>query len=122
MDKIIIKEAKFLCNLGCTEEERKNKQEIIIDLELFTDVKKSAASKKLEDTIDYAKVHSVTEEVVEKHEYILIETLAESIAKSILEKFNIEKVLVRVKKPQALKDKNVKYPAVEIMRLSTKNH
>jgi len=121
MDRITIKEAKFLCNLGCTEEERKTKQEIIIDLELFTDTKKSAGSKKLEDTIDYVEIHSVMKEVIERDEYILIETLAELIAGQILENFNIKQVLVRLKKPQALKDRNVKYAAVEIVRNDLQN-
>lgn len=116
MDQIIIKEAKFLCNLGCTEEERKNKQEIIIDLELFTDIKKSARSKKLEDAINYAEVHSVMKQVIEKKEYILIETLAELLSQKILERFNVKQVLVRLKKPQALADRNVKYAALEIVR------
>lgn len=116
MDKIIIKEARFLCNLGYTKEERKTKQEILVDIELFTDVKKSAKSKNIEDTINYSEVHSQIKTLIEDNKYILIETLAEEIAKNILEQFNIKNIMVRVKKPLALRDRNVKYTAVEITR------
>ena len=116
MYKIIIKEASFLCNIGVPEKERKIKQKIIVDLELFLITKKMA---KPFNTVDYSGVYDLLKDIVEKKEYKLIETIAENVAQEILNKFPAEKVLVRVKKPKALADRNVKYVAVEIRR--TKN-
>ena len=115
MDKIIMKEARFLCNIGVSAEERRKKQEIFIDVELFLDTKKAAKTDDLIDTINYSEVYDTIKNVVENNEYKLMETLAKNISESILNKSNVKKVLVQVKKPK-LKNKNIKYVAIEIIR------
>ncbi len=115
MIKIIIREASFLCNVGVTKKEREIKQKILIDLELSLDIK-NRIKDNIKNTIDYSKVHEVMKEIVEKNDYKLIETIAEGISTAILRKFPIENVFVRVKKPRAFADKNVKYVAVEMIK------
>ena len=120
MDKIIIKSANFLCNIGITPEERGKKQEIIVDAELFLDMKKMPKpfflSDDIKKTVNYSEVYELIKSIAENKEYHLIETLAENIAKAVLNKFPVKEVLVRVKKPKALADRNVEYVAVEIMK------
>ena len=116
MDKITIKDASFLCNIGTTPQERIKKQEILIDIEMFSDFRKTIKKDNIDYALNYSKVHDSLKNVVEKNKYSLIETMAENIAKQILNKFSIKKILVRVKKPAALSTKNVKYVAVEIAR------
>ena len=53
MDKIIIKDAKFLCNIGMSSEERRKKQEIFVDIELFLNTKKAAQTDDIKDTVNY---------------------------------------------------------------------
>ena len=115
MDKIIIKDACFLCNIGISEEERRKKQEIFIDAELFSDTKKAAKTDNLAYTVNYSEVYDLIKKIVEKKEYKLIETIANNIAENILNKFNIKKVILNVKKTR-LQNKNLKYVAVEITR------
>ena len=128
MNKIIIKEAHFLCNVGVLEEERKEKQEILVDVVLFLNVKKAFKKKTakpfffsddIRSTVNYLEVYNLLNKVVNDKEYRLIEAMSEDIAKEVLSNFPVDEVLVRVKKPTALADKNVKYAAVEIRR--TKN-
>ena len=116
MDKLIIKEAYFMCNIGISRNERKIKQEIIIDVELFLETKKAAKKDNIKYTVDYFEVHSLLKDLVEKKEYKLIETLAETIAGAVLDRFPIKKVIVKVKKPKSLSKFNVKYTALEISR------
>ena len=116
MDKIIIKSANFLCNIGITPEERGKKQEIIVDVELFLSINKVADRDNIKNAINYSEVYGLLKRVIEEKEYNLIEALAESIAKEILAEFPIDKILVRVKKPKALAERNVEYVAVEIIR------
>lgn len=116
MDKIIINEAHLLCNIGVSKEERKKKQEIIIDAELFLDIKKASQTDDIKNAANYSEVYEFLKDAAQKKEYKLIETLAEEIAESILNKFPIEKITVRVKKPAALANRNVKSVAVEITR------
>ncbi len=116
MDRILIKDAPFLCSIGIKEEEREKKQEILIDVELFTHIRGSALTDRIEDTIDYAEVYQLISEEVEKGHFNLIETMAEKIAQLVLNNFDIERVSVKVKKPSALAHKGVRYAGVEIIR------
>ena len=116
MDKIIIKEARFPCNIGVSRKERKEKQEIIIDAELFLNIKKASKTDKIIYAVNYSEVHDLIKNIVESKKYKLIEAMAENVAEEILNKFSVNKVLVRVKKPEAFANRNAKYAAVEITR------
>ena len=119
MDKIIIKDASFLCNIGVTSKERSKKQKIFIDVKLYL-TKKSEnlvfLSDNIKDAVNYSEVYDLIKKTVEENEYKLIETMTNAIANKILKNFNINKVTVIVKKPNALANRNVKYVAVEVAR------
>ena len=113
MDKIIVHGAKFEVNLGVTEEERKKKQQIGIDITLFFDINAAASTDDIEKTINYSLVCKHIATVLNK-EYRLIETIAGSIAAEILDSFPVTKVEICVKKPSALRI--AEYTAVEVVR------
>ncbi len=114
MDKLIINDAKFMCFVGTQPEEIEAKQELNVYVEMDFDIRKSATSDDLIDTIDYRDVnHRI--EIILTNQHNLIETIAEKIAQDILNEFEIKKVLVRVNKPGSLK--NAKCCSVEILRL-----
>ena len=105
-----------MCRVGCFAEERAVSQEIILDMELFLDIHVSAVSQNLHDTIDYAAWHDVVKERVEGREYILIETMAEDVAALLLEKFSLQKVFLRLKKPGPMRLRGGEWAGVEIER------
>ena len=115
MDKIIIKEACFLCNVGVPDKERRKKQKILVDLEIHIDSKTAFSSDDLGKTIDYSKVYMSIKQIAEGFEYNLIEAMAEKIAGKILRDFDVSKISITVKKPRP-KNMDVKYAAVEIFR------
>lgn len=100
----------FSCNIGVSSEERRKKQKILIDAELFLN---PTYVKNLGETIDYRRVYNLIEKMAEK-EYKLIESLAQDIADEILKNFKVKEILIRVKKPSALK--KASYAAVEIRK------
>ena len=116
MDKIIIKEARFSCNIGVSQKERKKKQEIAVDAQLFLDAKKAAQTDDIKYAVNYSEVHDLIKNIIGMKKYKLAESIAENIARGILNEFPVQKVIVKVKKPEALADRNVKYAAVEIIR------
>lgn len=116
MDKIIIKEAEFFCSIGVSEAERKNKQKIIVDVELLVDARKAAETDDIKYAINYSEVHELIADTIAKKQYRLIEALAGEIAKMILHEFDANEVVVRIKKPGALSAKKARYAAVEIAR------
>ena len=116
MDKIIIKGACFSCSIGVSEEERRKKQKIGIDVELFLSTRKAAKTDSIKNTINYSEVYNLLKNIVEKNNCRLIEKMAENISEQILSKYSVEKVIVKIKKPEALAGRSVKYAAVEIER------
>ena len=114
-DKIIIKDASFLVKLGITEEEKKESQEIFIDIAMSTNTKKSAASDDIADTLDYFKIYEGLKNILENNKYNLIETVTEVTADYILKNFGVKKVKIRVKKPNALIGKAM-HASVKIKR------
>lgn len=116
MDKITIKGALFLCNVGISERERRKKQKIFIDVELFLDAKKAGQTDDLKHTVDYSEVYDSIRRTIKRKKYRLIESIAGNIAKNVLNSFNVNKVSVTIKKPGALARKNVEFVALEIMR------
>jgi dihydroneopterin aldolase len=113
-DKILIHRLKVNCILGVTEGERRSPQEIWIDLELLADTRNAARSDRLEDAVDYQKVCERVAEHLKDSKFHLVEALAESTARLILKEFPIEELIVRIFKPQILK--NTEKVGVEIHR------
>ena len=114
MDRILISELGLRCIIGVNAEERREKQDVVINLVLFTDLRKPGKSDRFEDTVDYRAIKKQVVSMVEDSKFYLIEALAESIAQLCLEHPAITKVQVRVDKPGALRF--AKSVAVEIER------
>lgn len=116
MDKIIIQEARLQARVGISEAERSQPQEIVLDIEAFRDLRPAGLSDDYKDTVCYAAMLATASRVVTAQPYRLIEAIAENVAAAMLEEFEIDRVLVRVRKPGALAKQNARYAAVEIVR------
>jgi len=100
-DLVRLKNMLFHAHHGYWDEERRVGQRFEVDVELFLDVKKAAASDHIRDTIDLYKVYQSVERVVTRKQFKLVETLAEAIAATLLKKFPITEVNVCVRKPNS---------------------
>jgi FolB domain-containing protein len=103
MDRILIKDLMLRCILGLSEEERREKQDVLINLILWTDLKAAAASDRIEDTVDYAALKKRIITLIEGSQYHLAETLADRIAILCLEHSAVQQVQVTLEKPTALR-------------------
>jgi dihydroneopterin aldolase/D-erythro-7,8-dihydroneopterin triphosphate epimerase len=113
-DKIYIRDLSIRCIIGVNQEERTEKQDVIINVILFADTRKAGQTDDLDDSVDYKKVKKTILSLVENSEFLLIEKLAEEIAKVCLEDSKVQKVNVTVDKPGALR--YTRSVAVEIVR------
>jgi dihydroneopterin aldolase len=86
---------------GVWDEERQVGQRFEVDVAIVGDTSVSGKSDSLKDTVDLYKLYDTVEKVVTKRNFKLVEALAETIARTLLEKFPIHKVLVRVRKPNS---------------------
>ncbi len=102
MDKIIIQDLLVRCVIGVFPHERHHPRDVLVNLTLFCDLAPAAASDRLEDAIDYKALKFRIVELAEKSAFKLVETMAESIARLVLETPGVDYVKVRVDKPGAL--------------------
>lgn len=115
-DKIILCGVRLDVHLGVPEEERAEAQGVLVDVEMIFDTARAGCSDRFQDTIDYAAVRDALAAVSRRRPYVLIESMAESMAEAVLEQFPAEQVRVLVKKPRALAHAGVDWAGVEIVR------
>jgi len=113
-DKIIINELVIPCIIGVFEHERKEKQNVILTIELAIDTQKAGKTDNLEDTVSYSDIaHEITE-MVSNSQFKLLEKFADEVAIICLKDKRIKQVKVHVEKPKALKQ--AASAAIEIIR------
>jgi D-erythro-7,8-dihydroneopterin triphosphate epimerase len=114
LDRIHIRDLALRCVIGVYDDERREKQDIIINITLYADLRKACASDRVEDTIDYKVLKKKIIALVEQSSCQLIENLAEQIARVCMADPRVARVSVCVDKPAALRF--ARSVAVEVVR------
>ncbi len=114
MDRIRIFDLLVRCILGINDSERREKQDVLINLTIYTDLRKAGKSDRIEDTVDYRALKKRVLAMVESSQFCLEEALADAVAELCLATPGVEQVEVRVEKPNALRF--ARSVAVEITR------
>jgi 7,8-dihydroneopterin aldolase/epimerase/oxygenase len=102
-DRIFLSALTVECIVGIWEWERRVKQTVIVDLELAADIRKAAATDRIEDTIDYKKVAKRLLAFIGESQFHLVETLTERIAQLVVTEFGVSWVKVRLNKQGAIR-------------------
>ena len=104
MDKIIVRDLLVRGIVGINPEEREKKQDILVNVIAYTDIRQAAISDNIDDAVNYKTITKRIIQYVEKSTNFLAETLVTHIAHIILlENPTVDKVQVRVEKPTALR-------------------
>ena len=103
MDKIILTDLRINAVIGIWDWERRNPQTILINLEMQTDTKTASQSDSIEDALDYKAVSKRVKQFIQESQFNLIETVAENVAKIILEEFDVQWLKLKVSKPFAIR-------------------
>lgn len=99
MGTLSVKDVRFRSRHGNLEFEREIGNSFSIDIICKTDLRKSAATDRLEDTLDYAPAVAVVAEIMNGDSVHLIETLLDRIGKSLMARFpEIMSLEVRLRK------------------------
>ncbi|HRN30044.1 MAG TPA: dihydroneopterin aldolase [Terrimesophilobacter sp.] len=86
---------------GVYEHEKRDGQDFIVDVTVYTDLDTASASDSLDHTVHYGVLAELVVAHIEADPVDLIETLAERIAASVLDRWNVPTVTVTVHKPHA---------------------
>ncbi|MBO8169765.1 MAG: dihydroneopterin aldolase [Thermoanaerobacteraceae bacterium] len=101
---------------GCLPGEKVTGQKFVVDVELFLNLQPAALADDLDKTVDYGRLYEAIKDIVEKQRYDLIEAVAQRIADRMLAERLVEKVKVRVLKPEAPINGKFNFFGVEIER------
>jgi FolB domain-containing protein len=103
MDKIIVEDLLVRSIIGINPDERVEKQDILINIVLYADIREAGRNDNIESAVNYRSVTKRVIEHVEASSDGLIEKLVTDIARIVLTEFAVERVRVRVEKPGALR-------------------
>lgn len=115
-DLIEVRGLKLRGHIGVTADERAHEQSLVISIAARLDTRAASTTDDLSATLDYEEIVRQISKIVSSEEYQLIETLADRIARMILEHRHVEDVWVRIAKPHAPLSEEVDEVAVEITR------
>lgn len=102
-DRIEIHDLLLRCIVGINPEERVKKQDVIINLTLYGDMRQAGRSDDIVDAINYKSLTKRVIDHVEESSYFLVEKLAHSIAEIAIREFGVQRAVVSVEKPGALR-------------------
>ena len=103
MDRILISDLSARCVIGINDEERREKQDVLINLSIFADLSRAGASDRIEEAVDYRSLKKRILAMIEDSRFQIVEALAEAVARICLSEPGVLKVRVRVEKPAALR-------------------
>ena len=104
MDEVFIKDLYVDGIIGVYETERKNTQRILVNIRMFTLTQKAGQTDNIEDCVDYGKVVKDIQFIIENSAYFTVEALAEDIANLCLKNTKINKVIIKVEKPDVIEN------------------
>ena len=103
MDKVIIKNLLARGIIGIRDWERKRAQDILINITLYTDTTRAAETDDINDCADYSEVTKKVQAHAESIARFTVEALANDLAVICLSQNNVQRVIVRVEKPTAVR-------------------
>jgi dihydroneopterin aldolase len=103
MDIVFLRELRIETVIGIYDWERDIKQPVVLDLEMAADVRKGAATDRIEDALNYKAVAKRLIQFVGESRFQLVETLAERCAEIVLGEFGVPWVRISVNKVGAVR-------------------
>ena len=107
--KIFINNLILIASIGVYEEEKKNKQKIIVNLEILLTNHSEPLSDNLKETQDYSQFRKCVADIVESQHFNLLEILTKKIYSTISKNNYVLGVKVNISKPDIFDDCEVAY-------------
>ena len=112
--KILINNLELMASIGVYEKEKKNKQKIIINLEILLTNESEPKNDNFLETQDYSQFRKIIKDIVESQHFELLEILTNKIHSTIIKKRFILGVNVTISKPDIFDDCEVAYQVSNI--------
>ena len=103
LDRIEIKDLLVRGIVGINEDERRKRQDILLNLTMLTDIRRSGETDDIDLTVNYRTVSKSLIRLVEDSAFYTVEKLATEVARLVLTEHEVSEVTVSVEKPGALR-------------------
>jgi dihydroneopterin aldolase/D-erythro-7,8-dihydroneopterin triphosphate epimerase len=103
MDQINIKDLHLRTVIGISEVERRDRQDVLINLVMDVDMRRAGESDDIDDAVNYRTITKRIIQLVEKSQFYLVEKMAADIAAICLSDPRVDRARVTVEKPGALR-------------------
>ncbi len=103
MDVIEIDDLRMRCVIGCSDEERRDRQDVLVQLRVRVDARAAGRSDDLADAWNYRPPTKSVIRAAEGRTWSTVEALATEIARIAVMEHHASHVRVRVHKPGALR-------------------
>lgn len=102
-DQIHIRDLLLRTIIGVNDDERTNRQDVVLNLTLTLDARPAARTDDIADAVNYRTLTKEIIDFVEQSSFLLVERLAHEVARRCLADRRVEAVEVTVDKPGALR-------------------
>lgn len=103
LDIIHIRDLRIVCIIGINPRERVEPQEVVVNLDMYVDLREASLSDDIDKTVDYKVLKDQLLSRFEKSQYFLLEKMATEICNEVFAfSPRIERIQVSVDKPGAL--------------------
>ncbi len=102
-DQILIRDLLLRTIIGINPDERVNRQDVLINIALTTDIRPAASQDNIDHAVNYRTITKDVIDLVENSRFLLVERMAEEIARLCLRDSRVLSVQVTVEKPGAVR-------------------
>lgn len=102
MDIVFVEALEIETVIGIYDWEREIRQQVVLDLEMGTDIRSAADTENIDNTLNYKSITDRLIEFVSESQFQLVETMAEEIASLVMNEFNVGWLRLKLGKPGAI--------------------
>ncbi len=114
-DQILLEGIQVPAALGVTKAERDMRRPVTLDLVVYRNLARAGRTDQIRDTVHYQHIYDVVADVAGNHDHKLVEALGQRIATAVLEKFDVDRIRVTVRKPKPISGV-LEYAGIRITR------
>ncbi len=107
---------KIHCIIGVNPEERINKQDLIVDLQVKADFASCSECDDFEKTVDYVKLTEICTQLAIEGKFQLIESYAHTVLQHVISQLGVLSATIRVEKPQAIPTADCSFVELELVK------
>ena len=102
-DIVFVRDLQLRTIIGIKEDERKNKQDVLINIVLYADLTAAGQSDSIDDTVNYRTITKQVMALVEDAQFFLVEKMAAEVINLCFLDPRVERAVVTIEKPGAVR-------------------